>query len=120
MSPALRAHFADYASFHRTPGNQACHYVGIPLIVLSIFSMLGRLPLFQLGDLAVSSAEVLLLLVSIYYLTLDVALALAMLVVSIVMVGAGRWLPLWTSVSLFLVGWIFQYVGHYTYEHKAP
>ena len=25
MTEALRAHFADYAAFHRTPGNKACH-----------------------------------------------------------------------------------------------
>ena len=32
MSPALRSHFDDYAAFHRTPGNKACHSFGIPII----------------------------------------------------------------------------------------
>jgi uncharacterized membrane protein YGL010W len=45
MTPALKAHFADYSAFHGTPGNQACHYVGIPLIVLTLFAMLARVPL---------------------------------------------------------------------------
>ena len=30
MSPTLQAHFADYAAFHGTPGNKACHYVAVP------------------------------------------------------------------------------------------
>ena len=42
MSPTLKAHFTDYAAFHGTPGNQACHYVGIPLIVFSLFALLAR------------------------------------------------------------------------------
>ena len=36
MTGALRAHFDDYAAFHRTPGNRACHSVGIPLIVFAV------------------------------------------------------------------------------------
>ena len=35
MSRALNAHFSEYASFHVTRGNQTCHYVGIPLIILT-------------------------------------------------------------------------------------
>ena len=41
MSPALQAQFADYAAFHGTPGNKACHYVAVPLIVLTVFALDG-------------------------------------------------------------------------------
>ena len=47
MRPALRAQFADYAAFHAAPGNQACHYVGIPLIMLALFALLARVPLLH-------------------------------------------------------------------------
>src|SRR5262245_23290733 len=104
MSPALRSHFSDYASFHRPPANRACHYVGIPLIVLSIFAMLGHVHVATLGGFVVSAAEVLLVVVSLYYLTLDVVLALFMLAVSAVLIGAGRFLPLLPAVGLFFVG----------------
>ena len=50
-SPVLQAHFADYAAFHGTPGNKACHYVGIPLIVLTLFALLAQVPLFAAGRL---------------------------------------------------------------------
>ena len=36
MTEALRTHFADYAAFHRTVGNRACHSFGIPIIVLAL------------------------------------------------------------------------------------
>jgi uncharacterized membrane protein YGL010W len=120
MRPALQAHFSDYASFHRTPGNQACHFVGIPLIVLSLFALLARVPLFELGGFTVTAAELVLLASTAYYLTLDVALALIMLGTSIVLAAAGRLMPLSAAVSLFVLGWVFQFVGHYVYEKKSP
>jgi uncharacterized membrane protein YGL010W len=120
MSPALQSHFADYASFHRTRGNQACHYVGIPLIVLSIYAGLGHLHLFTLAGFEVTGAELLLVLVSLYYFGLDLVLALSMLLVSAVLIGAGRLVPVLGAAALFLVGWIFQFAGHYVYEHRSP
>ena len=120
MSPTLRAHFADYAAFHATPGNKRCHMIGIPLIVLSSFAMLAQLPLVQLGGFAVTAAEALLLAATLYYLTLDATLGLIMLVVSAALVAAGRQIPLWPALGLFVFGWILQFVGHYVYEKKSP
>jgi uncharacterized membrane protein YGL010W len=120
MSPALQSHFADYASFHRTGGNQACHYVGIPLIVLSIYALLGHVHLFMLQGFAVTGAELLLVLVSLFYFRLDPVLALSMLLVSAVLIGAGRLVPVLGAAALFVVGWVFQFAGHYVYEHRSP
>jgi uncharacterized membrane protein YGL010W len=120
MSPVLQGHFSDYASFHRTPGNKACHYVGIPLIVLSLFALLARVPLFVLGGFTVTSAEALLVVSTAYYLTLDVGLAALMLLASAVLAAVGRMIPAPVAVALFVIGWVFQFVGHYVYEKKSP
>jgi len=120
MSPTLKAHFADYAAFHGTAGNKACHYVGIPLIVLSILALLARVPLFAAGGFTVTAAEVFLVLVTAYYLTLDTVLAVIMLAASAALLALGRPLPVAVSVALFVLGWIFQFVGHYVYEKRAP
>jgi uncharacterized membrane protein YGL010W len=120
MTPVLQAHFSDYSAFHRTPGNKACHYVGIPLIVLSLFALLARVPLFEAGGFTVTLAEVVLVAATIYYLTLDAALAVMMLVTSVVLAAAGRMVPVSAAVVLFVLGWVFQFVGHYVYEKKAP
>ena len=120
MSPTLKAHFADYAAFHGTAGNKACHYVGIPLIVLSILALLARVPLFEVGGFTVTAAEVFLVLVTAYYLTLDTVLAVIMLAASAALLALGRPLPVAVSVALFVLGWIFQFVGHYVYEKRAP
>jgi uncharacterized membrane protein YGL010W len=120
MSPVLQGHFADYSSFHRTPGNKACHYVGIPLIVLSLLALLARVPLFELGTFTVTAAELLLVAATAYYLTLDVALAVMMLVASVLMAALGRVLPTSVAAALFVLGWVFQFIGHYVYEKKSP
>ena len=90
MSPALKAHFSDYAAFHGTPGNKACHYVGIPLIVLALLALLARVPLVELGGYNVTLAEVALVAVTAYYLTLDAALAAIMLAASVGLLFLGR------------------------------
>ena len=120
MSPTLKAHFADYSAFHGTPGNQACHYVGIPLIVFSLLALLARVPLFDVGGLTVTAAELVLLGATLYYLRLDAVLAAMMLAASVVLAAAGRVTPVAAAVALFVVGWVFQYIGHYVYEKKSP
>jgi len=120
MTPTLKAHFADYASFHATAGNKACHSVGIPLIVFSILALLSRVPLFALGGFDVTLAEVAVVLVTAYYLTLDVTLAIVMLVAEAVLIILGRPLSPLVSILLFVLGWVFQFIGHYVYEKKAP
>jgi uncharacterized membrane protein YGL010W len=120
MSPVLQGHFSDYSSFHRTPGNKACHYVGIPLIVLSLLALLARVPLFEAGGFTVTAAEALVVAATVYYLTLDTALAVVMLAASALMAALGRVLPVPVSIGLFVLGWVFQFVGHYVYEKKSP
>jgi uncharacterized membrane protein YGL010W len=120
MSPALSAHFTDYASFHGTPGNQACHYVGIPLIVFSLFGLLGAIPVATVGGFTITVAEVAMVGVTAYYLTLDVTLAALMLVTLVVLDLVGRRIPVVVAAVLFVVGWIFQFVGHYVYEKRSP
>ena len=120
MSPALKAHFSDSAACHGTPGNKACHYVGIPLIVVSLFALLSAVPLFTLGAYTVTLAEVVLAATTAYYLRLDPALAGLMLAASVLLIVVGRHMPIGLAIALFVVGWIFQFIGHYVYEKRSP
>ena len=120
MSPRLRAHFADYAAFHGTPGNKACHYVAVPLIVLTVFALLARVPLGTVGGFTVTLAEVLIVLATVWYLTLDRALALMMLAASVLCAWAGRVIPPGVALGVFVAAWVLQFIGHYVYEHRSP
>jgi uncharacterized membrane protein YGL010W len=105
MTDALRKHFADYAAFHTTAGNKACHSFGIPIIALASFALLARVPLVALGGFELTLAEVAIALIVGYYLTLD---------------ATGRFIAPLPAVGLFVVGWILQGVGHWVYEKNSP
>jgi uncharacterized membrane protein YGL010W len=120
MSPVLRAQFADYGAFHATPGNRTCHSIGIPLIVVGGFALLGHIPLARVGGYPLTLAEPLILASTLYYSRLDAALAAMMLAVSAAMAAAGWFIPVPAAVGLFALGWVFQFLGHYVYEKKSP
>jgi uncharacterized membrane protein YGL010W len=120
MTPSLRSQFDDYAAHHATRGNKACHGVGIPLIVLSTFALLAKVPLFDLGGFTVTAAELLLAAASAYYFTLDRALALMMAAASVAMIALGRLLGTGPALAIFVFGWILQFIGHYVYEKRSP
>jgi uncharacterized membrane protein YGL010W len=116
----IHALFADYASYHRTAGNKTFHRLGIPLIMLTLIGMLVRVPLFEAGGVRVDAAMLLILGSTIYYLAVEWRLALAMLAVSIAFYFLGAAMPMWLNLALFILGWIFQFIGHSVYEKKKP
>src|SRR5438067_10025692 len=120
MKP-IEEQMATYAAYHQDARNKATHFIGVPIIVLSLFIPLAWL---RVGD--VSAGTILAAVLVVYYLLLDVPLALAMLVVfgmlawigeSIARMGPGvGWT--WFAV-LFTGGWILQLVGH-VFEGRKP
>jgi uncharacterized membrane protein YGL010W len=124
MSPRVAPYFKDYASFHKTPGNQATHMMGIPMIVVAVLGMLGHL---VIGDgltgselFRVDGGAILWLLASLWYFKLEWKLALPFALINVGFYFLGRAIPMPWLAAMFVVGWIIQYVGHYVYEHKSP
>jgi uncharacterized membrane protein YGL010W len=124
----LTQQLGQYAAYHRDRRNIATHCVGIPMIVLALAVLLSR-PAWHIDALPfdVSPAWPVFIAATLYYIVLDVALGLAMAVVSAACLAIGGWLAMqslyvWlgAGVGLFIVGWIFQFVGHIAYEHKKP
>jgi uncharacterized membrane protein YGL010W len=108
----------DYASQHRAHGNLVCHSVGIPLIVFGILSFLQlvRLPLPGW-----TAAEALIAAAFLFYAVLDLPLAVAMLLPMGVLDLAARAVGSWrVGLAAFVIGWIFQGIGHARYEKNRP
>ena len=106
--------FREYGAYHADGRNRACHAIGIPLIVLGI---MGLLHLVRFGpiDLAiVTSAAVL-----IYYAVLDLRGALLSALVFAVLYLIGMHLTWQWGLAAFVVGWVFQLVGH-RFEGSKP
>lgn len=113
----LQQHLSAYGAYHRDRRNVITHFIGIPLILLAVVSLLSR-P----ASLAVAVAAVL----ALYYLILDRKLGLVMtaLLALSVWIGNGlaalpthTWLAV--SVSGFAVGWVLQFIGH-VFEGRKP
>lgn len=124
-SSRLDRYFKDYASFHRTPGNQRTHFVGIPMIVLSTLGLFATLqfgPSNLLGSplLRVDAGVLLWVIGVLWYAALDWKLALPFGILMLGFYFMGRALPLPTLWGLFIGGWIIQYIGHIRYEKQSP
>jgi len=128
---SLHDQLANYAAYHRDARNIATHFVGIPMIVLAVVTLLSR-PWAAVAwpggtdTLALSPALLCALASAVYYLRLDLRLGLLMgaLLAAALQVGhqlallpLGAWLA-W-GVGLFVVGWAFQFVGHF-WEGRKP
>ena len=108
---------SDYAFFHQTPGNKICHFIGIPLIILSLLALLRSIVI--LGWF--TAAEILILLSFIYYLMLDFRLAIGMLL-AVCALDAVAWkiTDIRIGLAVLIIGWIFQGIGHAVYEKRSP
>src|SRR3990167_2519315 len=116
----------QYARYHRDRRNIATHYIGIPLIAFALAALLARLRLDTAG-LVISADWVVWALVTAWYLTLgqraltmSTALVLAGLVALAHPLGTAP-LNTWLGWGLgcFVVGWVFQFVGHYLEGRKT-
>ena len=121
----LEEQMSTYAAYHQNARNKATHFVGVPVIILSLFIPLAwiRIPL---GDFALTGAMLFAAIVVAYYFVLDVPLALAMLVTTGLLVWAGDAIAqqgykigLTWFLILFVGGWALQLVGH-VYEGRKP
>ncbi|RCW71203.1 DUF962 domain-containing protein [Pseudorhodoferax soli] len=117
---------SQYAAYHRDRRNIATHFIGIPMIVQAVAVLLARPVLADLGPLAISAATLVTLATALYYLRLDGRLGAAMVLLLGLALWCAQWLaaqptPVWLGwgLGLFLVGWLFQFVGHY-WEGRKP
>ncbi len=102
----------EYAREHTSEKNQLCHFIGIPLILLALVQWTqwpaGQIfPWIALG-------------LPVYFLwswRLGVAMTIVIAVMALI---AYYFLNGWSALVLFLIGWVFQLVGHLTFEKNRP
>jgi uncharacterized membrane protein YGL010W len=119
---------SEYGASHEHPTNKLLHWICVPPIVLAVMGLLWSTPVPQAfatlspwlnwATLAASAAL-------LYYLWLSPRLAAGVLLAFLVLLGLTAALarlpwPLWlTSLVIFVVAWIGQFVGH-AIEGKRP
>lgn len=111
----------EYGVSHRNATNELLHCICVPAIVLSIIGLLWSLPtpaIFAHTSPWLNWATLTMLAALIYYfalaprLAIGITLAFALMLWIVVQLAQLSW-PLWlTSLAIFVVAWIGQFVGH--------
>ncbi|RUO80748.1 hypothetical protein CWI84_03955 [Idiomarina tyrosinivorans] len=122
---SLSQQLGNYACYHQDQRNIITHLVGIPMIVVAVLALLSR-PVFSVATLPLTPALFVTIAVLIYYWCLHKGFGMLMTVLLVLVLMAGERIAMqstatWLTISLglFLVGWIFQFIGHY-YEGRKP
>jgi uncharacterized membrane protein YGL010W len=126
--------FDKYSESHQNPRNKLIHWVCVPLIVFSIIGLVSAIPFPQLGFLGkynmyINWFSIVMAVCIYYYLKLSPILSYLMLfffgicyffVVQLEYVEKAGGLKLWeSSLFIFVLAWIGQFIGH-KIEGKKP
>ena len=122
--------FAEYAESHQNQTNKFIHWICVPLIFFTIVGFISLIPAPHFcapyfGCISVASI-VALFLVTIFYFTLSWRISLIMLLIMLFMehfayainvhFKENSWI---IYLSIFVITWIFQFIGH-KIEAKKP
>jgi len=118
----------EYGQSHQNPTNKLLHWLCVPPIVLSVMGLLWSLPVpaaFAAVSPWLNWASLASTAAVVYYFALSPALAAGAALAFLGLLAVTHSLaqlswPLWlTSLAIFVVAWIGQFVGH-ALEGKRP
>lgn len=122
--------FAEYGESHQNPTNKTIHWICVPTIFYCVLGLIWSLPVPAVLAGAAPWFNWTLpvaLGVLLFYLRLSLPLAVGMFLFTGACYGLIEWqagsgcpMPIWkTSLTLFVVAWIGQFIGH-KIEGKKP
>lgn len=116
VNEKLKLDFYEYACSHQTIGNKWTHAIGIPTIIVG---SLGLLSLIKLGSF-LNAGLITWALINFWLLTLDPKLTIPFAISSFIALLIGEQLNYSSQILLLILGWSFQFIGHYIYEKRKP
>jgi len=118
---------ASYSRYHCDTHNCVAHWLGIPTIFFSVLLVLALWPV-PIGSGEISVGTLLLIPAIMAWIALDVGIGCAMLTAMVPLALAAEWFGRNSSPtrvfvlgsSGFVIGWLFQIVGHVIFERRKP
>jgi uncharacterized membrane protein YGL010W len=122
--------FAEYAESHRNSTNKLIHWICVPLIFWTILGFISIIPSKSIGFRYIGEISYVsfaaIALVTIFYTRLSFLIGLIMFFVMILMESFAYGINIrfeeksWmVYLAVFVITWIFQFVGH-KIEGKKP
>jgi uncharacterized membrane protein YGL010W len=120
----------DYGVSHQNKTNKAIHWVCVPIIFFSVIGLLASIPHSFMGkalDLSeaivpyIHFGTVVVVFALVFYIRLSIAMAIGILTYCIICLFVVAFLAsnepfgfkLWQiSLTLFILAWIVQFIGH--------
>lgn len=115
MTTWLEHNLSEYRKEHQTLGNEICHFFGISLIVFSLFILNMLLIPFPYFDLVMSLIFGIWLFFGGWRGLVAIVFFGALFIVGVKYVYAWE-----MAIAIFILGWIFQFVGHFIFEKNKP
>ena len=120
----------EYGESHQNKTNKLIHWICVPLIYFSIVGLVRAIPFDLLSNYSIDEnylnwASISIVLVMIYYLTMSFQLTIGMSLFSLLCLFICNKIIflqlsiLWISIIIFILAWIFQFIGH-NIEGKKP
>lgn len=128
MAKTAEQWFAEYGESHQNKINKTIHCIAVPTIFLTIMGFLWSIPTPALFDQwpLLNWATLSLLVIVGFYLRISLTLTIGMTLFTIAALAIVYWFegtglaPVWlVCLVLFVVAWIFQFIGH-AVEGKKP
>ena len=122
--------FAEYSESHRNATNKLIHWLCVPLIFWTILGFISLIPsksicFIYIGCISYVSLAA-MALVTIFYVRLSVLISIIMVIIMIIMESfafginirfrENAWI---VYLSVFIITWILQFLGH-KIEGKKP
>ncbi len=116
----------EYGESHLNKTNKLIHWIFVPLIFLSIALLVWSIPFPVETVWWLNWISIVIALVTLYYIVLSPMIALGLFPIMILCIYIARFLdrnfstPVWViALGIFVVSWIFQFIGH-KIEGKKP
>lgn len=120
ISRAIRAqkeYLVQYRAGHTTLGCRVTHMIGVPMIMASIISFIFYLlPALQVTAVIMNAALSPMGIRSFSYYLL---VTLPNVLQSVLSMPSAL-VHLYAGIALFIVGWVFQFIGHVAYQKNSP
>ncbi len=123
---------SEYGESHKNSINKMIHWICVPLIMLSLLALIEIIPLYTIVLFTIKDQGIylnwttlFLLFAVIFYVRLSLSIAIGMLLVAILMLYSITWIKIYDpsvwklSLTIFVLAWIGQFIGH-KIEGKKP
>jgi uncharacterized membrane protein YGL010W len=120
LSKKLSSRLDDYENYHHHPSNKLTHYFGIPMIIVGSLALLLKVQLGSIYSYPVSAATLALILVNGWAVLLDFFFGWIYSAIIILFYVLALFVSPLVAITLFVVGWALQLIGHYHFEKKSP